>query len=216
MVCEGEDIILLPDQMERWLKRLPILEGENYLYNDHLGNWCCRLSEGVDKQARELMEIEDSLSGFSAVNPGLLTACGQGIRVLGEADSRTLHRFLINSGRRVLPGAVANALTDLRLLGLTNTDLQGRHCLSVDGERVFGHRTDFEQFYSHFNRWLPYKGIMESGIPLHKENLGKLQGYFERCYLPYRPYLKNLYNSNKLRGILDLSNHLKSENGNFK
>jgi len=207
---EDDGFITLPDDVERWLRRLPLLCGENHLHPSEDGVWRWTGSGEVEESLRKLTRVEDALSGFSATNPALLAQCGRGLAHLGAGDVRSLHRHLVAEGRRIIPRAISDALTDLRLMGLVKTSSTGESRLSEEGEKVFSHTgIDYLYWEELLNNWAPLGAIAKSGIPPLRENIAKIGEHFERRYLPYRPYLQNLFNSNKLRGILDLSNYLK-------
>lgn len=207
---EGE-FAVVPDDVERWLRRLPIMKGSSQLYTDTAGRYRLKPSDELDESIRELMAIEEALSGFSATHPPLLADCGLALAETGIATSGQIHRQLILRGRRVLPQAVSAALTDLRLMKLLEVSHCSQFMLTSIGREVFTlPEIEYLAWQRVFTLWKPQSAIKASGLVYTRENLSAVREYFERSYLPFRPYLKNLFNLNKLRGILNLSMYIEN------
>ena len=209
--AEGE-FAVVPDDVERWLRRLPIMKGSSQLYVDKEGKYQFKTSDELAEGIKELIAIEEALSGFSATHPPLLANCGLALAESGAATPGQVHRQLIFRGRRVLPQAVSAALTDLKLMGLVEVNHCRQFMLTSIGREVFTLRKmDYLAWQRAFITWKPRSAIRASGLGYTRENLNAVREYFERIYLPFRPYLKNLFNLNKLRGMLDLSMYIENK-----
>jgi hypothetical protein len=207
---DGE-FAIVPDDVERWLRRLPILTGAHRLCPMAGGEYEFKYGDGLPEKVKELIEIEEALSGFSATHPSLIADCGLELAYAGSSTSTQLHRRLILRGRRVLPQAVSSALADMRLMGLVEVDRGRQSSLSKTGAGIFvPPEIEYLIWQRAFGEWRPQSAIASSGLSFTKENLNAIREHFDLIYLRFRPYLKNLFNLNKLRGILDLSIYLEN------
>lgn len=208
-----KDTLFLKDWQALWINRLPAFE-ETTTIEERPEIQGVELTPPYSGKIGFLWSIEDSLRGFANIN---LKTTVEIIYLLTQIKSDDIeYSDIYNTLKIIKPdlrkNSLYNVMRNLKCLGLVDKTEDGY--LHMDRENISELITDKKFNLPCFERmlkdWQPYNFVRDL-ITTHRfKSTIKLKEHIDGIFNQYYPYARNLFNMNKLRGILNLMDFVKT------
>jgi hypothetical protein len=198
--------VFVKDWVGVWTKRLPCLDEciaipeEPTIEHPHY-------PEVYQSNTGYLWLLEDTLKGFANMDVKSIIELMMLLNKLNreEIEYDKIHLNILALKPTISKNSLYNGIRNLRCMGLT------KKCgerLMIDREKIsrFISNEGFRinSFRDYCETWAPYKFINDLLKNNDFKSTLQLQEYIEGIYSEHYPYTRNLFNVNKLRGILNL------------